>query len=168
MSDFTKLFWYEGKYYPEDKMTYQVVAYSWDHWANREISRVTGAEINHVAIRLNAFKLETYVSHKKTDVLVPSKVVTRKHGKPVWKGPKVRAGAAFFNNLIKWTQWWMTNEPGNIWRPYFHHYVGRHLGLRSPWTCTKLCKLILKEDCVRIKHDFYPNQFIKEYIKEIN
>lgn len=167
MSEANRYFYYDNKYIDVNKLTYQVVAYSWDHWANKEISRVTGAEINHVAIRFNPLKLETYVSHKKTDVLVPSKVVTRKHGKPVWKGPKVKADPRMYVNALKWTQWWADNEPGNIWRPYFHHYIGRHLGLQSPWTCTKLCKLILNEAGVEIDHDFYPSEFIKEYIREV-
>jgi hypothetical protein len=158
-------YYWGDKYYKTSSMTYQLVGYSWDHWANKEISRVTGAEINHVAIRFNAFKTETYVSHKKTDVIVPSKVVTRLHGKPVWKGKKVRVGAEFINKALKWTTWWQGNEPGSIWRCYAHHYIGRHIGLKSPWTCTKLCQRILREDGMLLKADFYPHELVREYIK---
>ena len=165
--DPTKFYYVEdmGTYIPYSKMTYQLVAYSWDHWANKEISRVTGAEINHVAIRLNALKTETYVSHKKTDVIVPSKVVTRLHGKPVWKGPKVMASPQFFDRVAHWTRWWHRTEPGSIWRCYFHHYLGHHIGLESPWTCTKLCQRILREDGINLKAEFYPHELVREYIK---
>ena len=35
-----------------DAATYQLVGYSWDHWANKYVSYVTRSKINHVSIRV--------------------------------------------------------------------------------------------------------------------
>ena len=150
---------------------YQVVGYSWDHWINKEVSRVTGAAINHVSIRVHPFcgddAHELYVSWKDTDVYVPSKLVERFFSAPIFFGrmhqfklhtdlEKLKADAL----------WWEREQPGKIWKPYFYHYIGRHVGAKAPWTCTKL----VQQNLVRLGHNvteqFYPNKLIQEYIKE--
>ena len=150
---------------------YQLVGYNWNHWINREVSRVTKAEINHVTIRVVPFygeSHELYVSHRETDTYVPSKLVERINGAPIWKGQehqiKLFDGLEMIKNKAAW---WQQTRPGNIWYPYFYHYVGRHLGLSAPWTCTRLCCEILQYFGHNVQESFYPNRLVQEYIKEV-
>ena len=151
---------------------YQVIGYNWNHWANREVSRVTKSNINHVSIRVSPFcgdsqPHELYVSHRTTDTWVPSRVVERINGPPVWKGRMVTMKCHAELEFIKmWAQWWKDTEPGNLIKPYLYHYFGRRFGLEAPWTCTRLCATILDNFGIQIKERFYPNLFIQEYIKE--
>lgn len=152
---------------------YQLVGYNWNHyWANREVSRVTNSEINHVSIRVVPFcgdndSNELYVSHRKTDTWVPTSVVERLHSPAVWTGRLVPLPSFHLIQKIKSrANWWKNEQPGNLWHPYFHHYIGRRLGMEAPWSCTRLCKLALKDLGVEVNEDFYPNLLIQDYIKE--
>lgn len=150
---------------------YQLVGYRWDHWINREVSRVTGSDINHVTIRVLPFSGESneiYVSAKATDTWLPSKLVERVNGAPVWKGRKHQIKHFDDLEFIKSkATWWAQNQPGNILYPYFYHYIGRHLGLEVPWTCTRVCAEILQHFGYRVHEQFYPNKLVQEYIKEV-
>lgn len=151
---------------------YQLVGYNWNYWANREVSRVTKSDINHVTIRVLPFfgedSYELYVSHRKTDTWVPTSVVERLNGKAVWHGREHQIMRFKDLEMIKGkAKWWKEKEPGNLIHPYFHHYIGRFFKMQAPWTCTRMCRDILLKLGHNVTEDFYPNKLVQEYIKEV-
>jgi len=144
---------------------FQVTGYCLDHWVNQEVSRVTRADINHVGFRitLGDRQFETYVSLKPSDTLVKVPVLQKVIGDPVYV-----SYPHFGQRDYKWVEEIMKvtdtyRKPG-VFSSYFHHYLGRSLGMQAPNTCTDLAWRCCKIAGLELKERFYPNQFIKEFI----
>ena len=150
--------------------TYQLVAYNWDHWINKEISRTTKSEINHVTIRtryLSYKPRELYVSPRKSDALVPTKTVRRLIGPELWASePMPFVTSSDRRRVEAMAAWWQNEQPGSVLKCYAHHYLGRHFGWDAPWTCTKLCQRLLASWGHNVTEDFYPSRLVEQF-KEI-
>lgn len=150
--------------------TYQLVGYNWDHWSNKQVSKVTKSEINHVSIRINPCgepARELYVSAFKSDTYVPTAVVERLNGPAVWKSHDYPISHNQLMDLKADAMWWKKNQPGSIWRGAYYHYLGRHIGGKMPDTCTSMCNRHLRRMGVHVKEEFYPNRLIQEFIMEV-
>ena len=146
---------------------YQVVAYSWDHWINQKVSKITGSPYNHVTIRVTTRekKQELFVCPQPSDTFIDSAVIERMNGGPLFIGPAHYMSDTMYMTLLEKALWWQQNQPGSILRAYFHHYIGRHLGMKAPWTCTRLVQEILNSYGMTLDEDFYPGHLLVEYAK---
>jgi hypothetical protein len=133
------------------------------HWANREVSRVTSSKINHVGFRIRVCdkEYETYVLIQDTDTLVPARQIERLFSKPKIQTPWMQSSEQNWVDKIAN----ITEEYGKvrIVYPYFYHYVGKHLGLPVPKTCTDIVWRCCQAVGVEVKERFYPNRLIKEF-----
>ncbi len=153
---------------------YQLVGYNCKFWANREVSRVSNSPINHVGIRLwlalpaGGYDIkELYVSHRDTDTLVPATLVRRVLGPEIYSSERMAMFDDELEHLEELAAQWKQGSPGNLWHPYFHHYIGRHLNMTPPSTCTSMCKSFLNRCGVRVTEGFYPSRLVADFIKEV-
>ncbi|MBT61131.1 MAG: hypothetical protein CMA63_06250 [Euryarchaeota archaeon] len=133
------------------------------HWVNQEISRVTAAKINHVAFRIRVCnkEYETYVLIKNTDTLVPAKYIERLFSKPTIQTPWMScSNESWFEKVIDTTE---NYGKASIIHSYFYHYVGKHIGMPVPKTCTDLVWRCCQVVDANVKERFYPNKLIKEF-----
>jgi len=149
-------------------ITYQLTGYNVDHWINREVSRVTSAKINHVGFRINFgddMQLETYLSTKPSDTLVKVPVLRKVLGDPIWISPKHDpAEQEYFNGWVgDIYDMCRDYKYGVVTYPYFYHYIGRHLNMDAPRSCTDLVWRCCRYAGLHLKERFYPNELIKEY-----
>lgn len=150
--------------------SYQLVGYNWDHWSNRQVSKVTGSDINHVSIRINPWgepARELYVSAFRSDTYVPTKIVERMNGPAVWLSHHYPITHHQITDIKKDAKWWKEEQPGSILHGAYYHYLGRHTGGAIPYTCTSMCHKALNRMGVNVKEQFYPNRLIQEFIMEV-
>ena len=150
--------------------TYQLVGYSWDHWSNKQVSKVTKSAINHVSIRINPCgepSKELYVSAFTSDTYVPTKVVEKLNGPAVWKSHNYPISFEHLVALKEDARWWKKTQPGSILHGAYYHYLGRHIGGKMPYTCTSMCHKALNRMGVNVKEQFYPNKLIRDFIMEV-
>lgn len=148
--------------------SFRVVGYDVDHWACREVSRVTGARVNHIGFRfqlLNKFDYETFVLAKPTDTLVPVRKLQKLLPKPVVMTPSMYCDTdpLWFNKASEVA---MSYGHGNYIYPYVYHYLGRHVGMPVPKSCTDLVYQCLRICGMNVQERFYPHQLLKEVYKQ--
>lgn len=140
-------------------LTYELAAYDWSafNWENREVSKHTGARINHVTLRTGGYEL--YINNENTQ-WVKSDVIERKYNKPLHvTSPQPMTGEAMLE-IGK-----IASKYGPICRPYLYlyHFTGRILPV--PRSCTDLSWRCLQATGLDVKERFYPNTLIKEFYR---
>ncbi len=144
--------------------SFKLVGYNvHNHWANREVTRVTGSLINHVGFRLRILdkEYETYITTRPTDTLVPvrklQKLLPRPRLETPWTTPD---DPGWVNRVATIAEGY---GHGNVIYPYLYHYLfGAIPGAPVPKSCTDLAWRCLKEAGLELKERFYPNQLISE------
>ena len=138
-------------------LNYQLVGYNWSpyHWENKQVSRWTQSNINHVALRIG--KYETLVNQygsqwRKTSTL------QRAYSMPLITTAKrtmSRAGLQAVTDVVA--------NYGPMNRPYIYLYnfTGRFLPV--PKSCTDLTWHCLRALGVDLKERFLPNTLLKEF-----
>ena len=140
-------------------LTYQLAAYDWSdfNWENRQVSKHTGARINHVTLRTGGQEL--FINSQGTQ-WVPSNVIERRFNAPLHvTGPRRLPGRAMVDiGKIK-------DLYGPINRPYLYlyHYTFRLLPV--PRSCTDLTWCCLNAIGLDVKERFYPHTLIKEFYR---
>ena len=150
--------------------TYQLVGYNWDHWSNKYVSYVTRSEINHVSIRVTpcgGAPNELYISAFPSDTWVPTSVIERMNGPAVWTSRHYPISFSDLVALKEDARRWRETQPGSIWKGWYHHYIGKYIGAKSPDTCTLMCNRALNRMGVNVKEEFYPNRLIQDFIMEV-
>lgn len=153
--------------------TYTLVGYNWkESWMHREISRVTGSPINHVSIRVTPpgeEPNEIYVTtDHKTRVWVPTAAVERAHSPAVFVGKEILLRDFRELMIIRESvrAWENANHPYIPVRSYFHHYLGRRLGMKPPPCCSSICSEILNKLNIPVTEAFYPHLVVENFIRE--
>ena len=113
-------------------LTYQLAAYDWSdyNWENRQVSKHTGARINHVTLRTGGQEL--FINAQGTQ-WVPSNVIERRFNKPLHVSGARRLPGQAMVDIGK-----IREIYGPINRPYLYlyHFTGRILPV--PRSCTDL------------------------------
>ena len=153
--------------------TYTVVGYNWNEsWMHREISRVTGSPINHVSIRVtgaDSVSHEVYITTENSHgTWLPTKLVERAHSPAIFVGKSILLRDFKELNIIKQAarDWTNANHKILPYRGYFHHYLGRRLGMQAPPCCSRLCSEVLNQLNIPVTEQFYPHLLVEDYIRE--
>ena len=141
-------------------LRYQLAAYDWAdyNWENRQVTKHTGARINHVTLRVGEHEL--FINSEGTQ-WAKSSAIERRFNAPLHvTGSRVLTGEAMIN-IGKIRELY-----GSINRPYIYlyHFTG-HL-LPVPRSCTDLTWCCLHNAIgLDVTERFYPHTLIKEFYR---
>jgi len=148
---------------PLTTFRYQVVGYDWSdsHWINRQITRHTYSNINHIAVRfyIGGSTYETFVGPTGSDNLVSSHVIARKYGPEIISTDSIDVS---YEAAMQCVDLCDDYGSGSVPYAYLWWYTGKLLP--PPKSCTDLAYRCLRIIGLDVNERALPNQLFKEVI----
>ena len=148
---------------PLTLFSFQVAGYDWSdrHWINRQVTRHTKSNINHIGIRLfiGGSAYETFVGARGSDNLLHSIVITRKYGPEIVSTPSILTSYEKVKACMDICEGYGF---GKVPYAYLWWYTGKVLP--PPKSCTDLACRCLQALGFSVTERALPNQLFKEVI----